>query len=61
MYVCYRDETVATWGGSSLPSSEENEGGSSVSLTVGEGGLDDTREDTYTATLGIHTLYIYMW
>ena len=50
--------TAATWGGSSVPSSdEEEEDGveSTASVPGGTGGLDDTREDlehTYTAVLG---------
>lgn len=51
-----RDVTAATWGGSSVPSSDEEEGGeSTASLPGGAGGLDDTREDlehTYTSVLG---------
>lgn len=57
MYAIARDVTGATWGGSSVPTSEDGE--DSTASLPGPGGLDDTREDldhTYTATLGVHSI-----
>lgn len=57
LYAIARDVTGATWGGSSVPTSEDGE--DSTASLPGPGGLDDTREDldhTYTATLGVHSI-----
>lgn len=56
MSYIVRDVTAATWGGSSVPTSEDGE--DSTASLPGPGGLDDTREDldhTYSATLGVYT------
>lgn len=58
LYGIARDVTAATWGGSSVPTSEDGE--ESTASLPGPGGLDDTREDldhTYTATLGGHSTF----